>query len=80
MQMNLLTQENISKLKSIYIKLMLNFIQIFSLLNFFSESEEESSQKTINKTFEVIGGYFFNIIFFDCVLQGKQNIKRYIYN
>lgn len=75
--MNLLVKINeniVGKLKSIYIKLMLNFIQIFSMLNFFNEFDQESVQKSINTTFEISSGYFFNIISIECLFQSKTII------
>lgn len=69
--MNLLVKgtENIGKLKSIYIKLMFDFIQIFSILNYFNEFDEDSVQKSINTSFEITSGYFINIISFDCLFK-----------
>lgn len=65
-----LTKKNISKLKSVYIKLFINFLQIISLLNFLHENEEESTQKSFNKIIEMASGYFISIISMECLLQG----------
>lgn len=71
MQINSLTQRNISKLKSVYIKIIINFTQIIGLLNFFNSYDKDAStQKTIDKTFEFVSGYFINIVSYDCLLQG----------
>lgn len=70
MQTNSLTKKNISKLKSVYTKILMNFLQMITLLNFFNEHEDAAKEKTINKAFEIVSGYFINIVYFDCILQG----------
>ena len=75
--MKLMFKVNIGQVKSIYMKLLMNFIQIFSLLNFFTELEGDSIENAINLSFEIFSGYFFSIIFLECLFQGNFNKKNY---